>query len=192
MSDPQQKTTTCYKCGADITGSPDWCSACGAVQTTTCHHCGTVYRKSEGRCPSCGTIRIRKRRSRRERISLWQKVSTFASRNRRVLGWAAVGAVAGAVGPKLLMLLAAKSMPPGWLNAYDYRHFKPSDVPLILGAAGRTVGRALADVGAWVLDRLRYYRASLMSAAFGAILAVGIYVLHARISAARKGRRSTR
>jgi len=90
------------------------------------------------------------------------------------------------------MLLAAKSMPAGWLDAYDYRNFKLSDVPLVLGAAGRTVWSALSAFGAWGLDRLRYYRAGLLSAVLGAVVAAGIYVLWGSITSARKVRRARR
>lgn len=190
MSEPLQKTKTCYKCGADITANPDWCHACGAVQTTTCHHCGTVYAKAEGRCPSCGTIRVRKKHSRRRRPSFWQKAAEFASRNRRALGWAAFGGLVGLVGPKVLMLLAAASMPPGWLDKYDYRNFRLSDVAVILGAAGRTVWHGLESVGAWGLDRLRYYRAGILSGVLGALLALGIYALRTKAASARRVRRA--
>jgi len=181
MAESSVPTKTCYKCGADITNSPDWCARCGSTQNTTCRRCGTVYEKALGRCPQCGTIRVRKKRSRRK-TSISQKIATFASENKRLLIYAGVGAFLGVAIPRALISLAAVSMPEGWLDTLDYRSLHLRDIGTILTAAGRTMATFAFSVGAGIAGWFAHYKSGLIAAAIGAAIAVMIGILTGRAS----------
>ncbi|MGC8832488.1 MAG: hypothetical protein ACP5R4_00395 [Armatimonadota bacterium] len=124
---------------------------------------------------------MRKKRSRRK-TSIGQRIAAFASENKRLFIYAGVGAFLGAVIPRLLVSLAAASMPEGWLDTLDYRSLHLRDIGTILTAAGRTVAAFASSIGAGVASWFAYYRSALITATIGAVIAVVIGILTGRAS----------